>query len=716
MLRFRYIEMRNFLSFGNVAQRVELECSPLTIILGMNNDATNIEGDEETRNGVGKSSVIQALNFALYGKSVGNKIKVGNLVNKTNKRHCEVTLAFEKDGVNYKIIRKRGPTDLKFFIGDEDFDEMCKEQDDAQGDNRDSQHTITEIVGMSQELFQQIVTITTSVDSFLGLGGTKQRQIIEELLGITQLSEKADKLKEMLKQVKETINREQFRVETIEASNTKIMSSIRSLEQQSVDWAQKRQDTFTQNFSALEVLTAVDIEAEKHNQEEKRIALEHNQKAADQDVLIQQTQSRASQWEQQQLQKIVNSESAINQLQNINIDAELEAHESLNVWNQLNDIRNSNQCEMLRLQRDEAAWVKRQTAHNNEIQRLTLQLEKAYEAKCPTCGGALADEEHEHIVSDLKSRIDSEDKSLQSCTDELQEIATNLQKIDSFEMPVMPVVQYSNINDAYKHQANLEALQNELSNLKSETNPYHAQLDEMVGIETKVVPETHYNNIAQVYQHISAIDKLTSENEALEAQSNPYDLQVDTLRNDSLQKVDYDELNRLRKLQEHQEFLVKLLTDKNSYVRKRIIDQNLSFLNARLQVYMEKSGSMHNVVFMNDLSVDITKMGENYDFDNLSRGEKNRVIIALSMAFRDMFESLNTSVNTLMIDEILDNGLDKAGTNSCYKMLNDLSNQRDKNCFLITHREELQSRCENIMMVVMENGFTTVEQNDAESL
>ena len=53
MLRFKYIEMRNFLSFGNVPQRVELNGSTLTLIMGVNNDSTSDENGDETRNGVG---------------------------------------------------------------------------------------------------------------------------------------------------------------------------------------------------------------------------------------------------------------------------------------------------------------------------------------------------------------------------------------------------------------------------------------------------------------------------------------------------------------------------------------------------------------------------------------------------------------------------------------------------------------------------------------
>lgn len=714
MLRFKYIEMRNFLSYGNVTQRVDLECSPLTIILGLNNDATGNESEEETRNGVGKSSVIQALNFVLYGKSVANKIKVGNLINKTNKKNCEVTLVFEKDGVQYTIIRKRGPTDLIFMVGDTRYEETV---DEAQGDNRDSQDAITSVIGMSQDLFTQIVTITTSVESFLELPAGKQRQLIEELLTITQLSEKAEKLKEMLKQIKEAISREQFRVETVEASNQKILQSISLLEQQAADYNTNQRKRMVEINTTLSTLQSVDIEKEKRDQELVRTITEHNKKSEQLILQLKQAQQRTANWKQQQVQKINDTKNAITQLSAIDIEQELANHESLALWYQLSTILDNNNAEQLRLERDEAACAKRANKHDSEIKRLTAQLEQAYSAECPTCGGLLSDDKHTSVVTDLKTRIEAEELILSKEMAELALIENKINAIDHFELPIKPVTQYTNANDAYQHRANVEALHSSVDVLVNEESPYLLQEQELLSQQVDLIvdiPTTVYANAAQVYQHESAVEQLTAERLKIESSINPYDNQIDTLKENSLQDVNYDELNRMRKTQEHQEFLVKLLTDKNSFVRKRIIDQNLGFLNQRLQVYMEKSGSQHNVLFMNDLTVAITKMGDDYDFDNLSRGEKNRVIIALSIAFRDMFESLNFGVNTLMIDEILDNGLDKAGTNACYKMLNDLSNQHDKNCFLITHREELQSRCENIMMVIMENGFTTVEQHDGE--
>lgn len=721
MLRFKYIEMRNFMSFGNLAQRVELDCSPLTLILGINNDVTSAENSEETRNGVGKSSVIQALNFALYGKSIGNKIKMANLVNKTNKKNCEVTLVFEKDNIEYKIIRMRSPTTLKFYINNTDWDDLKKEEDQAQGDSRDSQHVIEEILGMSQELFTQFVTITTNTDTFLGLGAAKQRQIIEEILTITQLSEKADKLKETLKTTKDAISREKFRVETVEASNMKIYESIKNIEASSTTWANQHEQRMSQLITELTKLAAIDVDEAKTMLETKAQADVHNTKIAQAEQQLINAERVLQQWEVQRTAQVKQFTDGISQLSAIDIDAELQAHADNDAWQQLKVIFDTNTAEYNRLQKDIRSATMRQGKHKQEITRLETQLASTEGAKCPTCGGELDACKHDEIVAGLESRIKAETELHTEATNDITQAEAGLAEIQMFDMPQKSITHYPSANEAYQHQANVESLNNEVQRLSSEVNPHEPNVQAASDVlkalgDIQDVPDSVFNDMNALYAHTNTVQRLETEKANLETQHNPYIAQINTLQEDSIQKIDYDELNRLRKILEHQDFLVKLLTNKNSFVRKRIIDQNLSFLNSRLVHYVEKAGSMHTVNFMNDLSVDITHMGENYDFDNLSRGEKNRVIIALALAFRDTFESLNFGINVLMIDELLDNGLDQAGTNACYKMLNDLSNQRDKNCFLITHREELQSRCENIMMVVKENGFTTVEQNDGESL
>jgi DNA repair exonuclease SbcCD ATPase subunit len=160
-------------------------------------------------------------------------------------------------------------------------------------------------------------------------------------------------------------------------------------------------------------------------------------------------------------------------------------------------------------------------------------------------------------------------------------------------------------------------------------------------------------------------------------------------------------------LQDHQEFLLKLLTSKDSFVRKKIIDQNLSYLNSRLTHYLDRIGLPHQVVFQNDLNVEITELGRDLDFDNLSRGERNRLILSMSWAFRDVWESLYHPINVLFIDELVDSGMDAQGVENSLALLKKMSRERNKSIWLVSHRDELAGRVENILRVVKENGFTS---------
>ena len=189
--------------------------------------------------------------------------------------------------------------------------------------------------------------------------------------------------------------------------------------------------------------------------------------------------------------------------------------------------------------------------------------------------------------------------------------------------------------------------------------------------------------------------------------TDPYQEQIDELKNTALQEFDWEIVNTLTSLKEHQEFLLKLLTSKDSFIRKKIIDQNLAYLNNRLTYYLDKVGLPHTVVFQNDLTVEITQLGQDLDFDNLSRGERNRLILGLSWAFRDVWESLYQNINLLFIDELIDSGMDASGVENCLSILKKMGRERKKNIYLISHKDELIGRMNNVLRVVKENGFTS---------
>jgi DNA repair exonuclease SbcCD ATPase subunit len=229
--------------------------------------------------------------------------------------------------------------------------------------------------------------------------------------------------------------------------------------------------------------------------------------------------------------------------------------------------------------------------------------------------------------------------------------------------------------------------------------------------ELGTAPTVFYDDLEQALNHRNSLDGLKRDLANRSTETDPYTEQIDEMRKQALQEVTYDALNGLTRMFEHQDFLLKLLTNKDSFVRKKIIEQNLSYLNQRLTHYLDRIGLPHQVIFQNDLNVEITDLGRDLDFDNLSRGERNRLILSMSWAFRDVWESLYTSINLLFIDELVDSGMDSQGVESSLAILKKISRDRNKSIWLISHRDELAGRVENILRVVKSNGFT--QYNDA---
>jgi hypothetical protein len=172
------------------------------------------------------------------------------------------------------------------------------------------------------------------------------------------------------------------------------------------------------------------------------------------------------------------------------------------------------------------------------------------------------------------------------------------------------------------------------------------------------IPDTYYDTMDEAYNHKGSLQDLKRQLGQNEAKEDPYAEQVDEMKKSAIQKVDYVKANDLEDLYRHQEFLYKLLTAKDSFIRTRIIEQNLSYLNQRLAYFLGKVKLPHTVTFQSDLSVTIEELGRELDFDNLSRGERNRLILSLSWAFRDVWESLYQQINLLFIDELIDAGMD----------------------------------------------------------
>ncbi len=139
------------MSIGNVTQSLNFSSSDLVLVLGENLDL----GGNDNRNGVGKSTIVNALSYALYGAALTN-IKKDNLINKSNMKHMLVTLTFEINGIDYKIERGRKPGIFKFIKNGV---EKESNDDESQGEGRHTQEEIVRLIGVTHDMFKHIAII-----------------------------------------------------------------------------------------------------------------------------------------------------------------------------------------------------------------------------------------------------------------------------------------------------------------------------------------------------------------------------------------------------------------------------------------------------------------------------------------------------------------------------------------------------------------------------
>ena len=180
------------MSVGNQAQAIDFSNKSLVLVIGENMD---LGGDDAgARNGTGKTTIINALSYVFFGEALTN-IRRDNLVNKTNGKGMLVSVKFIKNGVTYTIERGRKPQIFKFYANDI---EQNIESNEAQGENRETQLEINRLMGMTHAMFKNIIALNTYTQPFLSTKANEQREIIEQLLGITILSEKAEMLKSQM--------------------------------------------------------------------------------------------------------------------------------------------------------------------------------------------------------------------------------------------------------------------------------------------------------------------------------------------------------------------------------------------------------------------------------------------------------------------------------------------------------------------------------------
>ena len=576
-LQFLSLRLRNFMSFGNAYTDIDLTAEGTILINGENIDNGGA-------NGVGKTTIINAICYALYNNPF-DKISLKRLINNTNAEKdtlMEVFLRFTKGDKEYEIYRCRG--------SETSIEISCDGQDITLDSVAENDRMVVEIIGYSYDLFTNVIVFAGGMEPFLQRSVGDQRKLIEELFNITILSEKAKKLKDKIKITEGDINIQEAVI-----------------------------------------------------REQQNAVARYNKQVAD-------AEARILKWEEDKEASIAKIKAQLTSIEGIDFDGERENHKSLK---QVQD-------RLVKLRAEEKELTKEGNVLSTKLEKNKKELGHLRDTKCPYCLQQFAD-------------ADAKIKELE------------------FEQNV--------IEDATK-----EWLGTADSNQHS--------LTEFAAEEARLKAEIKHPNIEALLKIKNEAETLRDKLKQTEESTNPHLEAFEALLGESIKEANTKKLDDLKNLLEHQQFMLKLLTDKNSFIRRSIINETIPFLNDRLNYYTAELGLPHLVNFADDMSCTVSEYGRELDFGNLSNGEKKRVNIAMSLAFRDVLHHLHGRANCMFIDELDGGALDLPGVDSIIRVLKKKSRDDNLAIWIISHRPEMAGRFDTEITVRKENGFSAILYGD----
>ena len=580
-------------------------------------------GGEDSRNGVGKSAIIDALCYGLFGKVIRG-ISNQRLVNKwANKRESMmVILVFDKGNWSYLIERGERPSKLSLFRKPRDSEEDFKTKDGrtfkfniSRGKNETTEEIIG-ILGYDITLAEYLIANSSESIEYFRLSEDKRRDVIEKLFGFTILSQKAKLLKEDRKEKNKELTIAETRLDVTKQANTRIQNEVDDLNGRSEMWEQSKAEIVVELRGTIASLEAVDVENEI---ELLKLFGELEKKLAEAKATTSQHRTEYSAAEKSLTQ---NKKS---------------------------------------LDREE-----------QELEETTLALKELDKSKCPTC--------KQHWEADPTYRTEVEDQKTEG-----QEQIKELKESITLEGPA------------------LEQLSMVLSGSVDWTDEIEHNIAEIQNADLV------YESVEEAAGAGATLKSLRGQLKDREGEGNPHLESIDKLKANAIQQIDDSEVTELRKLVDHYNFLVELLTNKNSYIRKLIIDRWMPKLNQRISYWLKILELPHRVSFQPDLSVEIKLFHEEYDHGNLSKGERTRLRIAMNFAFQDVFEYMNYRINLLGVDELIDSGICPRGAENAVTALREMCATKNKRVLLVTHRDDVAAQVDDVMLVKKKDGFSWIE-------
>lgn len=729
MIKIKKVKLTNFLSYGAVPTEINFENPGTTLMIG--------------KNGVGKTSIINALVYGLYDKPISQGINKDDLVNNINKRRMEVVVDFEIGNHSYTVVRARkmkvGPTGnyVKIYEGKKDI---------TPDSVHNANNLIIEIIGIDYELFVRIVTFAATHEPFLNLpvhSGQKANQtdIIEELFNLKTLSDKADLLKEKIKDnnrsLKTAENEMEFKKKIIDKYDEQIHSAQLRIDQ----WNNTNNTSINIEKKNLVKLKKINIKDQKRLLGEiNKFTIHHdsleiikkdleNDRTRKKDILkntishLKIAQTRVDNWLSSTEIEIETIIIKIDKVKDIDVDEEQNLHNEISkIEDNVNEI-----------DEDDVESKRKLKLKKESLKKKQKEISHLKDDNCPYCHQTFPDAVKK--LEEINAIIKTHENEIKEFESDIKKYNISIKNLKKEISTLKKKTKVEDITELVEIKSEMEHLKTRLGELQHAKNPHVDELEERKkenknaefnGEFDKKIKEKG-NEIKIARTEITALSKkltvTSSENlfnikksientenkiKELEETKDPHQEAMDELRKNKPSNSNMNKINLLNEEITHQKFLYKILTKKDSFVRKALLDKNIPYLNKQLSFYLNELGLPFAVEFTHEMTANITSFGNEISFANMSAGQKSRINLALSFAFRDVLQNLNDKINVCIMDEVLDVGLDIEGVQIATTMLKNRALSEGLSMFVVSHKSDEIDIFDKRMIIEMDQGFSKI--------
>ena len=566
MILFERIRWKNFLSTGNQFTEVSLCDNTTSLIIGTN--------------GAGKSTILDALCFSLFGKPF-RKINKPQLINSTNEKDCRVEIEFTLSGTQWKIIRGIKPAIFEIWKSGSLMDQASSAVDQQKWFEQN-------VLKMNFKSFTQIVILGSSTFvPFMQLTSSNRREVIEDLLDIRIFSNMNLVIKEKIREIRENIKVLELKKESLNDKVSMQKEFIEKVERDSEFMIDAKQNRI--NGLDLEMLDHMK-KSEYYDEEIKAKHFELSRLSGDKD----------------KLKKLNELKGKISQ----RIDSVVKEHKFFT---------------------------------GNTI--------------CPTCTQSIEEDFRINKITDAQNKS----KELQSGFVELEEA----------------------IKEEEERERQLNTITREITNLTH-------------GISTNNV------TIAEIRKQIKCLESEIQKLADQLANKNSEHEKLDSFKQKL--KETLNELSESREKINYYDFSYSLLKDGG--VKTKIIKKYLPLINNQVNRYLQMMDFYINFTLDEEFNETIqSPIHEDFSYSSFSEGEKMRIDLALLFTWREVARMKNSvNTNLLIMDEVFDSSLDGFGTEEFLKIIRYVI--KDANIFIISHKESLHDKFENVIKFEKVKGFS----------